>query len=161
MWERFTNNAKYVVSYARQAASNTQDDLVQIEHLLLAVCLIPDCVAARTVTRMGAALNEIVARINAESPSGTPDIWKEGIAFAVPAKRTLEHAVEEARGMNHSYLGTEHILLGILGEECSLAAQTLQAYGINLSDARSQVRRLLNENKGNAEGEGGTSPDSR
>ena len=145
MWERFTDNAKRVIAYAREEAVRFSSNYVRTEHVLLAVCRDPDCVGARIMTRMRADLGDVVVHVTEQTTHESDKTSEYEIAFAVPAKRVLERAVEEARRMNHHWLGTEHIVLGIVGEEGTACSQILADYGIDLIGARSEVERFLNE----------------
>ncbi len=145
MWERTSANSKQVISHARERAMELHRDRVQAEHLLLGICLISDCIAGRIFLQKGVESETLVSTNLSESQPGATDHAKE-ISFAVPAKRTLEHSVDEAYRMNGGYdgqIGTECLLIGILREIDSVAAQDLQSHGLNASDVRPEVERSL------------------
>ena len=116
MFERYTERAKAAVSAARSEALRHGSDYVRTEHLLLGLCRDPEGIAARTLENLGEDIQMLAADIERQVQPGTRAASREEITFTSRAKKVLELAVEEARRLNHNYVGTEHILLGLLRE---------------------------------------------
>lgn len=145
MWERFTERAKHVVSAAREEAARLGSEYVRTEHILLGLCRETDGIAARALENMGADVGAIAMEIEQQMPPGAAHVSSEEISFTPRAKKVLELAVEEARRFNHSYIGTEHILLGLLKEGEGIAAKVLQDMKIDLGRAQAEIIRLLGD----------------
>jgi ATP-dependent Clp protease ATP-binding subunit ClpC len=145
MWERFTERAKHVVSAAREEAARLGSEYVRTEHILLGLCRETDGIAARALENMGADTEAIATVIEQQMPPGTSQVSSEEITFTPRAKKVLELAVEEARRFNHSYIGTEHILLGLLKEGEGIAAKVLQDMKIDLGRTQAEIIRLLGD----------------
>jgi len=145
MFERFTDRARLVVVRAQAEARTLDHDWVGPEHLLLG--LANDSiggVAAKTLESLGIGLatlrqrvEEVVGR-GEQAPSGH-------IPFSPPAKEALKLALRESVQLGHSYIGTEHILLGLISEADSVRAQVLTGLGVGRSGVRDQVVRVLGE----------------
>jgi ATP-dependent Clp protease ATP-binding subunit ClpC len=143
MFELFTDRARRVVVQAQAEARRLDHDYVGPEHVLLG--LIDESiggVAARVLAPLGLAsvrqrVEEAIGR-GEQAPSGH-------IPFTGPAKDLLKAAQQESRAMGHNYIGTEHILLGLLRQGDSVAAQVLTGLGTDLDGARAEVTRLLDE----------------
>ncbi|MFP4171487.1 MAG: ATP-dependent Clp protease ATP-binding subunit [Candidatus Hydrogenedentota bacterium] len=145
MWERFTERAKHVVSAAREEATRLGSEYVRTEHILLGLCREPDGIAARALENLGVDIEALAMEIEQQVQRGTSVIPSEEIAFTPRAKKVLELAVEEARRFNHSYIGTEHILLGLVKEGEGIAAKVLQDMKIDLERVQTEVIRLLGD----------------
>ncbi|HEX72068.1 MAG TPA: AAA family ATPase, partial [Candidatus Hydrogenedentes bacterium] len=147
MWERFTERAKHVVSTAREEATRLGSEYVRTEHILLGLCRETEGIAARALSNLGidneALANEIEQQMQMQT--GAAPTSGEDIAFTPRAKKVLELAVEEARRFNHSYIGTEHILLGLLKEGEGIAAKVLQDMKIDLGRIQAEIIRLLGD----------------
>ena len=147
MWERFTERAKHVVSTAREEATRLGSEYVRTEHILLGLCRETEGIAARALSNLGidteALANEIEQQMQMQT--GAAPISGDDIAFTPRAKKVLELAVEEARRFNHSYIGTEHILLGLLKEGEGIAAKVLQDMKIELGRIQAEIIRLLGD----------------
>lgn len=150
MWERFTERAKHVVSAAREEATRLGSEYVRTEHILLGLCREPDGIAARALANLGIDIEALAQEIEQQIQQGVSVVSSEDIAFTPRAKKVLELAVEEARRFNHSYIGTEHILLGLLKEGEGIAAKVLQDMKIDLGRVQAEVIRLLGD-----QGQGG------
>jgi ATP-dependent Clp protease ATP-binding subunit ClpC len=147
MFKRFTDRARLAVVQAQAEAGTLDHDHVRTEHLLLS--LVDDSiggVAAKVLEslRIGpAAVRQRVTELTGRdehAPSGH-------IPFAPEAKKALELALREATGLGHRYIGTEHILLGLIQESDGVAAQVLTGLGADLDGVRAQVIRLLDEHR--------------
>jgi len=159
MWERFTERAKHVVSAAREEATRLCSEYVRTEHILLGLCREPDGIAARALENLGVDIESLAAEIEQQVQRGTAVVSSDEIAFTPRAKKVLELAVEEARRFNHSYIGTEHILLGLVKEGEGIAAKVLQDMKIDLERVQGEVIRLLgDQGKAAAGGGGGPAP---
>jgi len=145
MWERFTENAKRVVSGAWNEAVRRKDDHIKTEHILVGICSDPNCTGARALTGMGSCLEEIAAAVGGPTNLKSAGVSLQDAIFGQSVARTLGLAVAVAGRMHHDYLGTEHILLGILSDAASCTSRALLDYGITYSRARREVERVLNE----------------
>jgi len=145
MFERFTDRARLVVVRAQEEARRLDHDYVGTEHLLLG--LIHESaggMASRALESLGIGLETVRQRVEEvtdrgeQAPSGR-------ILFTPQAKKVLELALLESIQLGHHYIGTEHILLGLIREGDGVAAQVLSGLGADLDGAREQVIRLLDE----------------
>ena len=157
MWERFTERAKHVVSAAREEATRLGSEYVRTEHILLGLCREPDGIAARALENLGVDIEALAMEIEQQVQRGTSVIPSEEIAFTPRAKKVLELAVEEARRFNHSYIGTEHILLGLVKEGEGIAAKVLQDMKIDLERVQTEIIRLLGDQGKTSGGQPGAS----
>jgi len=145
MWERFTQLAKKVASAVREEAALHGSDFVRTEHILLALCREPEGVAARALEAMGADVEAIIARLEQEIPSAPGKTSGNELSFTPRAKKVFQLASEEAMRHNHSYIGTEHILLGLLKEGEGIAAKVLQDMNIHPDRAEAAIMSVLGE----------------
>ncbi len=145
MWERFTERAKHVVSAAREEATRLNSEYVRTEHILLGLCREPEGIAARSLENLGVDIEALALEIEQQCQRGTASVSGDEIAFTPRAKKVLELAVEEARRFNHSYIGTEHILLGLIKEGEGIAAKVLQDMKIDLGRVQAEIIRLLGD----------------
>ena len=143
MWERFTERAKHVVSAAREEATRLNSEYVRTEHILLGLCRESEGIAARALEDLGVDIDGLAQEIEQQCQRGTATVSGEEIAFTPRAKKVLELAVDEARRFNHSYIGTEHILLGLIKEGEGIAAKVLQDMKIDLGRIQAEIIRLL------------------
>ena len=148
MWGRFNEHAKHVVTAARAEATRLGSEYVRTEHILLGLCREPEGIAARTLVNLGANIEALVSEIERQVQPGTKVISGDDIAFTPRAKNVLELAVIEARRFDHSYIGTEHILIGLLKEGEGIAVKVLQDMKIDLGNIQAEVIRLLGDLKG-------------
>jgi len=145
MWERFTERAKHVVSAAREEATRLGSEYVRTEHILLGLCREPEGIASRALENLGVDIEALAHEIEQQVQPGTSEVSGDEIAFTPRAKKVLELAVDEARRFNHSYIGTEHILLGLLKEGEGIAAKVLQDMKVDLGRVQAEVIRLLGD----------------
>jgi hypothetical protein len=151
MFERFTDRARRVVVLAQEEAVGLQHNYIGTEHLLLGLIREREGVAARALESLGISLEAV--RSEVEEIIGQGQSAPTGqIPFTPRAKKVLELSLREALQLSHSYIGTEHILLGLIREGEGVAAQVLVKLGADLSRVRQQVIQLLS---GYAGGEGG------
>ena len=143
MFDRFTDRARKVMSYAREEAQRFNHDYIGTEHILLGLLKEGSGVAANVLRNLDVDTNKIRFEVEKTVPSG-PDTAKKGnLPFTPRAKKVLELAVEEAKGLGHNYIGTEHILLGLLRENEGVAARVLLNLGLKLEEVREEVLSLL------------------
>jgi ATP-dependent Clp protease ATP-binding subunit ClpC len=142
MFERFTERARKVVYLAQQEAARLGHNVVGTEHLLLGLVVEGDGIAAKALEMLDISLDRIRQEVEKIIGSGEPNPFGE-IPFTPRAKRVLELAVDEGRHMGHNYVGTEHILLGLIREGEGVAAQVLKNLGADLDKVRKQVVTLL------------------
>lgn len=153
MWERFTERAKHVVSAAREEAVRLGSEYVRTEHILLGLCRETEGIAARALENLGIDIDALAAEIEQQVQPGNAVVSSDDITFTPRAKKVLELAVEEARRFNHNYIGTEHILLGLLKEGEGIAAKVLQDMKIDVGRLQAEVTRLLGTQGGRAAGQ--------
>lgn len=143
-WVSFTAQAAQVVSNAKNEARAWGAHFVSDEHLLLG--LFPDgmdSVAARVLERMGLQPGVVRAEMQRQMARGTAGP-NQGKVLSATAKRTIDLAYDEARQPNVNYIGTEHLLLGLIAEEHGLAGRVMRQSGASLERARMEVERLQN-----------------
>ncbi|MDH5683078.1 MAG: ATP-dependent Clp protease ATP-binding subunit [candidate division WOR-3 bacterium] len=143
MQERFTERVRKVISLARQEAIRLHHDYIGTEHLLLGILKEGEGVAAIVLGNLGINLNDLRRAVDNAVNYGTETLVLGEIPLNQEARSSLNYAVDEARRMNHSYVGTEHLLLGLLREERGVACQVLQSLGIEIDMVRSETVRLL------------------
>ncbi|MBI5025741.1 MAG: ATP-dependent Clp protease ATP-binding subunit [Nitrospirae bacterium] len=136
MFEKFTERGRKVIIYAREEAEKRQNDYLGTEHLLLAVLREEDSLPVIILKKIGLSIDEIKIEVERNLPSGTNILTFGDIPFTPRAKKVLELAVEEARLLGHSYIGSEHLLLGLIREEEGIAGKILRSLGANLLGAR-------------------------
>lgn len=136
MFERFTERGRKVIIYAREEAEKRQNDYLGTEHLLLAILRDDDGLPVAILRKMGIAPEEIRNEVERNLPQGTNVMTFGDIPFTLRSKKVLEFAVEEARLLGHSYIGSEHIFLGLIREEEGIAGKILRSFGANLLGAR-------------------------
>ncbi len=141
--ERFTQRARRVLSIAHQEAERSRNNNIGTEHLLLGLMEEEGGVAGRVLRELGMTLDrvrEVIRRVSVSSTSFDPN----RVELSVETQQVLEHAVEEARRLGHHYIGTEHILLGLVRVE-GTAMEVLRRLGVTAEQIRRQTRRVLNE----------------
>ena len=153
MYERFTDRARKVMQLANQEAQRFNHEYIGTEHILLGLIKEGSGVAANVLKNLDVDLRKIRLEVEKLVQSG-PDMVTMGKLPQTPrAKKVIEYSMEEARNLNHNYVGTEHILLGLLREQEGVAAQVLMNLGLKLEEVREEVLNLLGH--GMEGGEGG------
>jgi ATP-dependent Clp protease ATP-binding subunit ClpA len=141
MFERFTNRARHVVVLAQEEARQLQHNYIGTEHILLGLLGEPDGLAFRALERFGMSLDG--AQEDVKAIVGTGKSAPSGhIPFTPRAKKTLELALREALQLHHNYIGTEHILLGVIREGEGVGAQVLKQHAADLATIRAAVLEL-------------------
>ncbi len=142
MFERFTDRARRVVVLAQEEARMLNHNYIGTEHVLLGLIHEGEGVAARSLESLGISLEAVRSQV--EEIIGQGQAAPVGhIPFTPRAKKMLELSLREARQLGHNYIGTEHILLGLIREGEGVAAQVLQKLGADLNGVRQQVIQLL------------------
>src|SRR5438045_948915 len=155
MYERFTDRARKVMQLANQEAQRFNHEYIGTEHILLGLVKEGSGVAANVLKNLDIDLRKIRLEVEKIVQSG-PDMVTMGKLPQTPrAKKVIEYSIEEARNLNHNYVGTEHLLLGLLREQEGVAAQVLMNLGLKLEDVREEVLNLLGHNMDSGEGSGG------
>jgi len=143
MYERFTDRARKVMALANQEAQRFNHEYIGTEHMLLGLVKEGSGVGANVLKNVDVDLHKVRMEVEKQVKSG-PDMVTMGKLPQTPrAKKVIEFAIEEARALNHNYVGTEHLLLGLLREQDGVAAQVLMNLGLKLDDVREEVLHLL------------------
>ncbi len=142
-FERFTDRARKVMQLANQEAQRFNHEYVGTEHILLGLIKEGSGVAANVLRNLDVDLKKIRLEVEKLVQTG-PDMVTMGRLPLTPrARKVIEYATEEARNLNHNYIGTEHLLLGLLREQEGVAAQVLMNLGLKLEEVREEVLNLL------------------
>jgi hypothetical protein len=141
-FEKFTERARRVLTLAQEEAKHFNHDYIGTEHFLLGLLREKEGVAAKVLTKLGASLSDVrsaleLILVHGEKPS-TSDI-----GLTPRAKRVIELAISEARQLGHNYIGTEHLLLGLLREGGGVANAVLDNFGVTLEKARAGTAKVL------------------
>src|SRR5262245_42722533 len=146
MYERFTDRARKVMQLANQEAQRLYHEYIGTEHILLGLIKEGSGVAANVLKNLDIDLRKMRLEVEKLVLWG-PDMVSLGKLPQTPrTKKVIEYAIEEARNLNHNYVGTEHLLLGLLREQEGVAAQVLMNLGLRLEDVREEVLNLLGHN---------------
>jgi len=143
MFERFTDRARKVMALANQEAQRFNHEYIGTEHILLGLVKEGSGVGANVLKNLDVDLRKVRLEVEKLVKSG-PDMVTMGKLPQTPrAKKVIEYAIEEARALNHNYVGTEHLLLGLLRENDGVAAQVMISLGLKLEEVREEVLNLL------------------
>ena len=145
MFERYTERARRVLFFARYEASQLGSISIETEHLLLGLIREGKGLTSRIFARSNLSLEHIRKQIESRTVFREKVSTSVEIPFSGESKRLLQFAAEEADRLLHNYIGTEHLLLGILREERSVAAKILMEKGMRLNSVREHIVALLNE----------------
>ncbi len=143
-FEKFTERARRVLTLAQEEAQRFEHSYIGTEHILLGLVREGDGVAVKVLSNLGVELSKIRAAVEFILGRGEHTGGSE-IGLTPRAKRAIELAVDEARRLNHNYVGTEHLLLGMLREGEGVAAGVLESMGVSLEKVRSETVRVLNQ----------------
>jgi ATP-dependent Clp protease ATP-binding subunit ClpA len=143
MFDRFTDRSRKVMSFARRESERFNHDYIGTEHILLGLIKEGSGVAAHALNNLNVKLEKVRQEVE-KLVKAAPDVVTMGqLPFTPRAKRVLELAIDEARAMDHNYVGTEHLLLGLIREREGLAAAVLTTLGLKEEDVRQKVMEFL------------------
>ena len=143
MFERFTDRGRKIIILAREEAERHQNDYLGTEHLVLAILREGDGIALAVVKKMGLSPEQVRLEIERNLPSGGGTMTFGEIPFTPRVKKVIEFSIEEAKLLGHNYIGSEHLLLGLLREEEGMGGKILRSLGANLLTARQLTINLL------------------
>ena len=144
---KFTERARKVLSLAQEEAQRFQHNYIGTEHLLLGLVREGEGVAAKVLNNLGVDLNKVRSTVEFIIGRGDRIVLGE-IGLTPRAKKVIELAVDEARRLNHHYIGTEHLLLGLVREGEGIASGVLESLGVNLERVRTQTIQVLSHAEG-------------
>ncbi len=145
--DKFTERAKKVLVYAQDEATRFNHNYIGTEHLLLGLVREGEGIAAQVLTNLGVELNKVRSAVEFIIGRGERMVVGE-ISLTPRAKRVIELSIEEARRLGHNYIGTEHLLLGLVREGEGIAAGVLESLGVNLEKVRAQVVQVVSQGQG-------------
>ena len=143
MFERFTDRARKVMALANQEAQRFNHEYIGTEHILLGLVKEGSGVGANVLKNLDVDLRKVRLEVEKLVKSGPETVTMGKLPQTPRAKKVIEYAIEEARNLNHNYVGTEHLLLGLLKEQDGVAAQVLMNLTLRLEDVREEVLNLL------------------
>lgn len=143
MFEKFTDRGRKIIILAREEAERHQNDYLGTEHLVLALLREGDGIALAVIKKMGLSVEQIRLEVERNLPSGSNTMTFGEIPFTPRVKKVIEYAVEEAKLLGHNYIGSEHLLLGLLREEEGIGGKIVRSLGGNLLTARQLTINLL------------------
>jgi len=143
-FEKFSERARRALTRAQEEAQHFGHNYIDTEHILLGLIAEEEGVASKVLANLGIAANKVRAAVEFVVGRGErPSIGEVGLTPR--AKKVIEIAVDEARRLNHSYIGTEHLLLGLLHEREGTAAGVLESFGITLEKVQAEINNLLSQ----------------
>jgi len=143
MFEKFTERGRKVIVYAREEAERLQNDYLGTEHILLGTLREEDGIPVSVLRKIGIDIDQLRTEVERNLPASGNTLTFGDIPFTPRAKKVLEYAVEEARLLGHSYIGSEHLLLGLIREEEGIGGKILRSFGANLLGSRQLVINYL------------------
>ncbi len=143
MFERFTDRARKVMALANQEAQRFNHEYIGTEHILLGLIKEGSGVGANVLKNLGVDLNKVRQAVERRVTPGEEMVAVGKLPQTPRAKKVIELAIVEAREMNHNYIGTEHLTLGLLGEEDGVAATVMRDLGLDRQQLRDEVHKLL------------------
>ena len=152
-FDKFTERAKKVLVLAQEEAQRFNHNYIGTEHLLLGLVREGEGVAAKVLSNLGVELNKVRSAVEFIIGRGNRMVIGD-VNLTPRAKKVIELAVEEARRLNHNYIGTEHLLLGLVREGEGIAAGVLESLGVNLEKVRTQVIQVVNQAGSGSRSEG-------
>src|SRR6187399_501577 len=154
MFDRFTDRARKVMNLAKSEAQRLNHEYIGTEHILLGLVQEGSGVAANVLRNMGIDLKRIRAEIEKLVKGSSTMVPMGNLPFTPRAKKVLELSLEEASQLGHNYIGTEHLLLGLIKESEGIAARVLTNLGVKLEDVREFLGAPQGEQEGEERGEG-------
>ncbi|MFA5368152.1 MAG: Clp protease N-terminal domain-containing protein, partial [Dehalococcoidia bacterium] len=159
-FEKFTERARKVLTLSQEEAQRFNHNYIGTEHILLGLVREGDGVAAKVLVSLGLELDRVRQAVESSMGKGERTVSGE-VGLTPRAKRVIELAVDEARRLHHNYIGTEHLLLGLLREGEGIAASALEGLGVTLEKARAETVRLLSQNMPQQSQSGAARPATR
>ena len=159
-FEKFSERARRVLSLAQEEAQRFNHNYIGTEHILLGLVRETEGVAARVLSNLGVDLSKVRSAVEFIIGRGERPAQGE-IGLTPRAKKVVELAVDEARRMNHTYIGTEHLLIGLLREGEGVAAGVLESLSVTLDKVRSETHRILSQSSPQSSGGYGTKSSTR
>ena len=150
-FEKFSERARRALTRAQEEAQRFGHNYIDTEHVLLGLIAEEEGVASRVLANLGVAPNKIRAAVEFVVGRGERSSIGE-VGLTPRAKRVIELAVDEARRLNHTYIGTEHLLLGLLREREGAAVGVLESFGVSLEKAQAEINNLLSQGASQARG---------
>ncbi len=150
MFEKFTDRGRKVIIFAREEAERHQNDYLGTEHLLLGLLRDEDGIPIAVLRKLGLNTEQVRLEVERNLPSGMGNLAFGEIPFTPRAKKVLELAIEEARLLGHNYVGSEHLLLGIIREEEGIGGKILRNLGAHLLGARQLTINFVRRSPGQA-----------
>src|SRR5579872_2206805 len=144
MWQRFTERARRVVFFSQEEAGRLGENYVSTEHLLLGLVRENDSVAARILDRLGVSCDTVRSEVERQVTRGDGRLGQD-MQLTPRAKRVVDLAYDEARLLNNNYIGTEHLLLGLIREGEGLAGRVLAQVGVQLGPVREALKELQSQ----------------
>ena len=145
MFKRFTERARRVIILAREEAELYRHEYLGTEHILQGVIKDGGGIAVAIIHKTGADLTQLKKELEKNLPRSSSSLIIGDIPFTSRAKKILEYAVEEARSLNHNYIGTEHLLLGLLKEKEGVACRILNGFGVYFDGVKEQIIEMFKE----------------
>ena len=143
MFEMFTDRARKVVQYAKESAYQHNFEYAGTEHILIGLLREPDGVAHHVLESLNVSIGRIHTEIEKIMVKSDSEVDRNKVIFSQRANKVINNAIDEANLLGHKYVGTEHLLLGLLKDEESVAAQILLNLEVNVKDTRVAVLDLL------------------
>ena len=159
-FEKFSERARRVLSLAQEEAQRFNHNYIGTEHILLGLVRETDGVAAKVLSNLNVELNKVRSAVEFIIGRGERSSPGE-IGLTPRAKKVIELAVDEARRLNHHYIGTEHLLIGLMREGEGVAAGVLESLGVNLDKVRGETSRILTQTVQQAQSGSGSRPSTR
>jgi len=161
MFERFTDRARKVMALANQEAQRFNHEYIGTEHILLGLVKEGSGVGANVLKNLDVDLRKVRLEVEKLVKSGPETVTMGKLPQTPRAKKVIEYAIEEARNLNHNYVGTEHLLLGLLREQDGVAAQVLMNLNLRLEDVREEVLNLLGASEESEEAAGAAAAEQK
>ncbi len=158
MFDRFTERARKVILLAKEEAKRFNHDYIGTEHILLGLIKEGEGVAAAVLQNLGLNLDMIRLEVEKLVQPGPSTVTSGDIPFTPKAKKVIELAMDEAKSLGHNYIGTEHLLLGLIRESEGVAAQVLMNLGLDLNKVRKEIMELLGTTSVNYDGQQASPP---
>ena len=145
MFKRFTERARRVIILAREEAELYRHEYLGTEHILQGVIKDGGGIAVAIIQKSGVDLGQLKRELEKNLPRSSNSLIIGDVPFTSRAKKVLEFAVEEARSLNHNYIGTEHLLLGLLKEKEGVACRVLNSFGMFFDDVKDKIVEMFRE----------------